>query len=236
MRTVIFNHNLFKEGMECFHPVSGKEHYKPLPTTKVEPERLYGYLAFDFKLAEDWDFGDFVIEKSIEVCHNCKDTIGQECVKSFVSPILMPEWVSNQFFLSHLFLLGLSAVCSFCLDRPVYSPRNSFLVAKENRVPIQFYLNKNKGDGEFIENYKAVIITSDGDEIYGTFRYPPHIPEAHRQLPLSIRISDTENINIEIYDEDSLGEITGKQTNIEIKSIFVIQHPDLKVFHFHIQP
>lgn len=222
--------------MLCFHPEKGKEHYNLIPFTEDRSGRLYGYLIFDFKLTEDWKFDKFAIEKSIEVCHNREDSIGQETIKSFVSPILMPDWVNNQSN-PHLFLLGLSAVCSFCLERPVYSPRNSFLMAEKKRVSLKTYLEENAGDGKFIENYKAVIVTSERNEVIGTFLYPVHIPGEHLQIPLILNIHDNQFIGseiqfigIEIHDENKLGEVIHKPTGMEIEAIYVIQHLDLRKF------
>jgi len=113
MRTVIFNHNLFKEAIGCFHPEKGKEYYNRIPVVTGNSKRLIGYLLFDFKLTSDWEFDDFVIKKSIEINHNIKDSIGQECSKSFVSPVLMPTWVNNTSHHAHLFFIRI--ICGLLL-------------------------------------------------------------------------------------------------------------------------
>lgn len=141
MRHGTIYQNQFKEGIECFHPEKGKAHYSRIPCQTDGAARLYGYLIFDFKLKADWEFDGFTIEKSIEVLHDCKDQIGQEGKKSFISPVLMPDWVTMRVN-PHRFLLGLSAVCSFCLGRPVYSPKDSDLVGAENRVDIRDFLRE----------------------------------------------------------------------------------------------
>ena len=162
MRNVIFSHNMFKEGLEAFHPIKGKEIYNQIPIPINNDDQLYGYILLDFKLKNKWDFGDFVIEESIEINQHCGDD-SQVSVKSFVSPVKMPKWVSSHN--GHLFLLGLSTFCSFGIERSILSPQNSFMIKALKAQPLSNLMKKANVDEALVRGAKLIINTECKQEI-----------------------------------------------------------------------
>ena len=225
--TVISGHNLFKEGLKAFHPIEGPKFYSSEASSSADTsERLYGYLLFDFKLTEDWDFGSFVIEKSIEICHNVISPIGDECVKSFVSPVLLPEWVKH--INGHLFLLGLSSICSFCISRPVYSPRDFLLVKEENLEGLQSFFDRiNNIDA--IENLKVITKTSTDHNMDGRFTRPLQFPHGSNKWAVNITFGG--NLFISIFLDKNLKIVdTHSSVNLNVNETFVVKTPDLRDF------
>ena len=168
IRTVIHGQTLFKEAIVAFHSEKGAEYYSQNPLS-IPSSSLYGYLLLDFELPSDWELpGGVIIERSLVINHGVDDGIGQECVQSFISPVLLPEWVNA--YNGHLFLQGLAAVVSFTTARSVYAPRSSFgSVEEEKLVPLEKFIADNSGDRfANIKNAKVVIKTAAGD-IQGRF-------------------------------------------------------------------
>ena len=230
IRTVIHGQTLFKEAIVAFHPEKGAEYYSknPISLANIHKQQesqvsgsLYGYILLDFELPSDWELpGGVIIERSLVINHGVDDGIGQECAQSFISPVLLPEWVNA--YNGHLFLQGLAAVVSFTTARTVYAPGSSFgSVEEEKLVPLEKFIADNSGDRfANIKNAKVVIKTSAGD-IWGRFWgyrpiheemqpvFPPHLSvqmETDNQF-LVIKLDNDLNFNdiqrTPIYDPDT---------------------------------
>lgn len=204
IRTVIFGQTLFKEAIVAFHSEKGAEYYSQNPL-RIPSGSLYGYILLDFELPSDWELpGGVIIERSLVINHGVDDEIGQECVQSFISPVLLPEWVKANN--GHLFLQGLAAVVSFTTARNVYAPGSSFgNVEEEKLVPLEKFIAVNSGNRfSNIKNAKVVIKTSDG-EMWGRFRdFSPICKEMQHTFPphLAVRMeTDNQFLSI-ILDND----------------------------------
>ena len=122
MRQFINDDNQFKDGILAFDKRNEVKLYKIHNTS--EDSRIYSYLILDFKLPKDIHFKDFSIEQSIEVDIDISTESGQSVKKAYVSPVKMPERIN--YINSHYFTLGLSAICSFAFERPVFSTKNDY--------------------------------------------------------------------------------------------------------------
>jgi hypothetical protein len=114
--------NQFKDGILAYDKRNEVSLYKIHQTSN--DKRIYSYLILDFQLSKDIHFKDFTIEQSIEVDIDINTQSGQAVKKAYVSPVKMPERVN--YINSHYFTLGLSAICSFAFERPVFSAKNDY--------------------------------------------------------------------------------------------------------------
>jgi hypothetical protein len=122
MRQFTNDDNQFKDGILAFDKRTEVKLYKIHQTSN--DKRIYSYLILDFQLTKDIHFKDFTIEQSIEVDIDITTTTGQAVKKAYVSPVKMPKRVN--YINSHYFTLGLSAICSFAFERPVFSAKNDY--------------------------------------------------------------------------------------------------------------
>ncbi|MBQ4837093.1 hypothetical protein [Pseudoalteromonas luteoviolacea] len=202
IRYSIGKQTLFKEAIVAFHPEIGGEYFSNNPHEKMfnkyignaAGSRLYGYILLDFRLSSDWELpGGIVIERSIVINHGVDDGAGQECMQSFVSTVLLPDWVTA--YNRQLFLQGLAAVVSFTTARSAYAQGSSFeSIIADKLVPIEQFVEENR-QGSFadIEGIKIVIKTDKGD-IWGRFwKFRPIDETTHPVFSshLSIQIDNT---------------------------------------------
>ncbi len=242
IRTVIHGQTLFKEAIVAFHPEKGAEYYSQNPISlanihKQQESRvsgsLYGYILLDFELTSDWELpGGVIIERSLVINHGVEDGIGQECVQSFISPVLLPEWVNAHN--GQLFLQGLAAVVSFTTARSVFAPRYSFgSVEAEKLVPLEKFIADNSIDRfANIKDVKVVIKTATV-EIWGRFWDFRPIQEEMQHVftpRLTVQMeTDTPFLSINLANDFNFTDI--QQTPIydpDADEIFVVQRSKLR--------
>lgn len=242
IRTVINGQTLFKEAIVAFHPEKGEEYYSrnPISLSNIHKQqeghvngRVYGYLLLDFELPSDWELpGDVIIERSLVINHGVDDGIGQECVQSFISPVLLPEWVNV--YNGHLFLQGIAAVVSFATGRSAKTSGSSFgSVEEEKLIPLKKFIVDNSGDHfANIKNAKVVIKTTDGD-VQGRFMdFRPVREEMQSVIPPHLAVQmETDNQFLSIILDNDFNFTGIQQTPIydqNADEILVVQRNGLR--------
>lgn len=220
---------MFKEAIEAFHPKKGHDFYSRIPKTIMgtESQQLYDYLALDFELPGDWNFGDFVIEKSVVYNHTPADVNGNSMPMSFISRVRLPEWVNQMQgqMQGHLFTLGLSSVISFCTGRPIYSLRDSDLVHAEETISLSSFLAHEIESLEETNGLRAYVTSDTGERFEGSVRW------VNSRFPLIINI-DNDNLRCVFVTTDDSHHITNTQTQnigFEVADLQVVKRNDVSM-------
>ncbi|WP_194866767.1 hypothetical protein [Pseudoalteromonas sp. PPB1] len=240
IRDWISHQTLFKEAIVAFHPEAGKDYYSNNLVSRLSMlkqqegavnGRLFGYISLDFKLTSDWKLPEGVIvEPSIIVNHGIKDLNGQECVQSFISPVLLPEWVPT--YCRQLFVQGLAAVVSFTTSRCVYVHGGTIeSVTLDELVPLEEFIADNRGDNfANIENAKVVIKTARGD-IWGRFWkfMPIDRPEAFPRLTAQMDDAGEPFLNVELDNDLNFTSVLNTLPyNASTDEVMVLKIKDLR--------